>query len=96
MEVKQDKRVITMEKTNIRYVEKEDIAELIEFSSIDVAFISLEIVLSPVRNLLKEGAEVVCLIKPQFEAGKEQVGKRCCKRFKGPWASNKKGYRSCW
>ncbi len=74
--LRQDKRVITMEKTNIRYVEKEDIAELIEFSSIDVAFISLEIVLSPVRNLLKEGAEVVCLIKPQFEAGKEQVGKK--------------------
>ncbi len=74
--LRQDKRVITMEKTNIRYVEKEDLAELIDFSSIDVAFISLEIVLSPVRDLLKEGAEVVCLIKPQFEAGKEQVGKK--------------------
>lgn len=74
--LRQDERVVTMEKTNIRYVENKDIPELIEFSSIDVAFISLKIVLTPVRNLLKEGAEVVCLIKPQFEAGKEQVGKK--------------------
>ena len=74
--LRQDERVVTMEKTNIRYVEKKDIPELIEFSSIDVAFISLELVLTPVRVLLKEEAEVVCLIKPQFEAGKEQVGKK--------------------
>lgn len=74
--LRQDERVVTMEKTNIRYVEKKDIAELIDFSSIDVAFISLKLVLTPVRELLKEGAEVVCLIKPQFEAGKEQVGKK--------------------
>lgn len=74
--LRQDDRVIVMEKTNIRYVEQKDIPELIDFSSIDVAFISLELVLSPVRNLLTENGQVVCLIKPQFEAGREQVGKK--------------------
>lgn len=74
--LRQDERVVTMEKTNIRYVKPHDIPELIDFSSIDVAFISLELVLSPVRNLLRENGQVVCLIKPQFEAGREQVGKK--------------------
>lgn len=74
--IRSDDRVITMEKTNIRYIEAKDIPELIDFSSIDVSFISLTIVLTPVRNLLRDGGQVVCLIKPQFEAGREQVGKK--------------------
>lgn len=74
--LRQDARVITMEKTNIRYVEPEDIPDLIEFASIDVAFISLELVLEPVRNILEENGQVVCLIKPQFEAGRDKVGKK--------------------
>lgn len=74
--LRQDSRVISMEKTNIRYVEKKDIPEKIGFASIDVAFISLSKVLRPVYSLLADGAEVVCLIKPQFEAGREKVGKK--------------------
>ena len=74
--LRQDERVVSMEKTNIRYVTPEDIAEPIDFSSIDVAFISLTKVLIPVWNLLKNGGRVVCLVKPQFEAGREKVGKK--------------------
>jgi 23S rRNA (cytidine1920-2'-O)/16S rRNA (cytidine1409-2'-O)-methyltransferase len=74
--LRQDERVISMEKTNIRYVTQEDIGEEMDFISIDVAFISLTLVLEPVRNLLKEEGEVVCLVKPQFEAGREKVGKK--------------------
>lgn len=74
--LRQDARVVSMEKTNIRYVTREDIEEPIDFASIDVAFISLTKVLVPVRNLLKEDGRVVCLIKPQFEAGREKVGKK--------------------
>lgn len=74
--LRQDKRVVCMEKTNIRYVTKEDIDEEIGFASIDVSFISLTKVLLPVKNLLKQDGEVVCLIKPQFEAGREKVGKK--------------------
>lgn len=81
--LRQDERVICMEKTNIRYVTKEDIPELIDFSSIDVSFISLTKVLTPVKNLLSEHGEVVCLIKPQFEAGREKVGKKGVVRDKG-------------
>ena len=65
-----------MEKTNIRYVTHEDVPDNIGFSSIDVAFISLTKVLVPVRNLLADNGRVVCLIKPQFEAGKDKVGKK--------------------
>ena len=65
-----------MEKTNIRYVVPEDLQEAADFSSIDVSFISLTKVLLPVYHLLKEDGEVVCLIKPQFEAGREKVGKK--------------------
>ena len=65
-----------MEKTNIRYVVKEDIPEPIDFASIDVSFISLTKVLGPVKALLKENGQIVCLIKPQFEAGREKVGKK--------------------
>ena len=71
-----DPRVVCMEKTNIRYVIPEDIQEPAQFSSIDVSFISLTKVLLPVRNLLTEDGEIVCLIKPQFEAGREKVGKK--------------------
>ena len=71
-----DERVVSMEKTNIRYVTPEDIGQLVEFVSIDVAFISLTKVLAPVYGLMAENAEIVCLIKPQFEAGREKVGKK--------------------
>lgn len=74
--LRQDERVVSMEKTNIRYVTPEDIVDPIDFSSIDVAFISLTKVLIPVWNLLKNGGRVVCLVKPQFEAGREKVGKK--------------------
>ncbi len=73
--LRNDDRVVVMEKTNIRYVEPTDIDELLHFASIDVSFISLTKVLGPVYNLLKEDGEIVCLIKPQFEAGREKVGK---------------------
>ena len=65
-----------MEKTNIRYVTPEDIGDRIRFASIDVSFISLTKVLGPVKALLTEDGQVVCLIKPQFEAGREKVGKK--------------------
>lgn len=74
--LRQDDRVVCMEKTNIRYVTPEDLGEPIDFSSIDVSFISLTKVLLPIRNYLKEDGEIVALIKPQFEAGREKVGKK--------------------
>ena len=74
--IRSDPRVVVMERTNIRYVVPEDIQELSQFTSIDVSFISLTKVLLPVRNLLTENGEIVCLIKPQFEAGREKVGKK--------------------
>lgn len=73
--LRNDPRVTCMEKTNIRYVLPEDIAQPADFASIDVSFISLGKVLGPVRALLGDSAEVVALIKPQFEAGREKVGK---------------------
>lgn len=74
--LRQDKRVVCMEKTNIRYVTPDDIGEPVDFSSIDVSFISLTKVLEPIRNYLTEDGEIVALIKPQFEAGREKVGKK--------------------
>ncbi len=74
--LRQDVRVVCMEKTNIRYVMPEDIEDVLDFASVDVSFISLTKVLEPARNLLCDGGEMVCLIKPQFEAGKEKVGKK--------------------
>lgn len=74
--LREDERVICMEKTNIRYVTPEDVADKIQFASIDVSFISLTRVLGPVRDLLTGDGQVVCLIKPQFEAGREKVGKK--------------------
>ena len=74
--LRQDERVRNMERTNIRYVTQSDIDEKLDFASIDVAFISLKLVLPVVYNLLKDDGEVVALIKPQFEAGREKVGKK--------------------
>ena len=74
--LRNDDRVVCMEKTNIRYVTPEDIDDRLDFSSIDVSFISLTKVLMPVKELLKDTGRIVCLIKPQFEAGREKVGKK--------------------
>ncbi|MCR4717378.1 MAG: TlyA family RNA methyltransferase [Lachnospiraceae bacterium] len=74
--LRNDDRVVVMEKTNIRYVSNDDIEDELDFASIDVSFISLSKVLPPLRELLKPDAEVVALIKPQFEAGREKVGKK--------------------
>ena len=74
--LRQDPRVVCMEKTNIRYVTPEDIGEALDFASVDVSFISLTKVLGPAKALLADDAEMVCLIKPQFEAGREKVGKK--------------------
>ena len=74
--LRNDPRVVCMEKTNIRYVVPENLEGPADFSSIDVSFISLTKVLLPVRNLLTDEGEIVCLIKPQFEAGREKVGKK--------------------
>ena len=74
--IRNDPRVVVMERTNIRYVTPEDIGEPLDLSVIDVSFISLRIVLPAIKNLLKEKqGQVLCLIKPQFEAGRENVGK---------------------
>lgn len=74
--LRQDPRVVNMERTNIRYVTPEDIGEEINFASIDVSFISLKLVLPAAYNLLSDKGEIVALIKPQFEAGRGQVGKK--------------------
>lgn len=74
--LRQDSRVISMEKTNIRYLTPEEIEDPITFASIDVSFISLTKVLLPIRELLAPEGEIVALIKPQFEAGRDKVGKK--------------------
>ena len=74
--LRNDERVVCMEKTNFRYLTREDIADDLDFASVDVSFISLTKILLPARNLLKDHGKMVCLIKPQFEAGKEKVGKK--------------------
>lgn len=74
--LRNDDRVVCMEKTNFRYMVREDIAEEPDFASVDVSFISLTKILFPLRRILKDGGSVVCLIKPQFEAGREKVGKK--------------------
>ena len=74
--LRNDPRVVCMEKTNFRYVTMEHIKEPLDFASCDVSFISLTKILIPARNLLKDCGEMVCLIKPQFEAGKDKVGKK--------------------
>ena len=74
--IRSDERVVVMERTNIRYVTPEQLGELLDLSVIDVSFIGLEIVLPTIKTLLKPTGQVLCLIKPQFEAGKENVGKK--------------------
>ena len=74
--LREDRRVVSMEKTNIRYVTEDDLPEKADFASVDVSFISLTKVLKAAVNLLNTDAEMVCLIKPQFEAGREKVGKK--------------------
>ncbi len=81
--LRNDERVVCMEKTNIRYVTRQQVPEPVSFVSIDVSFISLSKVLGPVKGLLKEDARLVCLIKPQFEAGREKVGKKGVVRDRG-------------
>ena len=74
--LRNDERVVCMEKTNFRYMVPSDIADAIDFASVDVSFISLTKILIPARNLLANEGQMVCLIKPQFEAGKDKVGKK--------------------
>lgn len=74
--LRQDDRVVCMEKTNFRYMTSEDIPDVLDFASVDVSFISLDKILTPAYALLKEQGEMVALIKPQFEAGREKVGKK--------------------
>ncbi len=74
--LRNDDRVICMEKTNFRYVKPEDIGCSVDFASCDVSFISLEKILPPARELLTDNGQMVCLIKPQFEAGRDEVGKK--------------------
>lgn len=71
-----DERVVNLERTNARYLTREQVPDPIDFFSVDVSFISLTIILPAVRPLLKDGGQAVCLIKPQFEAGREKVGKK--------------------
>lgn len=73
--LRQDSRVIVMERTNIRYVTPDDIGEMVDFASVDVSFISLKLVFPVLKRLLKNSGEIAALIKPQFEAGRENVGK---------------------
>ena len=73
--LRNDERVICLERTNIRYIKPEDIEIIADFATIDVSFISLKKVIPVVANLIKETGEIICLIKPQFEAGREKVGK---------------------
>ena len=74
--IRSDPRVVVMERTNVRYVTPEQLGEQLDLSVIDVSFISLKIVMPVVKTFLKETGQVVCLIKPQFEAGKDKVGKK--------------------
>lgn len=74
--LRSDPRVICMERTNVRYLTREDIEDPLDFGSIDVSFISLKLILPAIRSLLKDTGQVVALVKPQFEAGKEKVGKK--------------------
>ena len=74
--LRNDERVVCMEKTNFRYLTREDIGDDLDFASVDVSFISLSKILLPARRLLKDNGQMVCLIKPQFEAGKDKVGKK--------------------
>ena len=81
--LRNDPRVVNLERTNLRYVTAEQIPELLELAVMDVSFISIKLVLPAVKALLTPGADLVCLIKPQFEAGREEVGKKGVVRDSG-------------
>ena len=74
--LRNDERVVNLEKTNLRYVTSEQIPEILDLAVMDVSFISIKLVLPAVKLLLRENADIICLIKPQFEAGREEVGKK--------------------
>ena len=74
--LRSDERVVSLERTNARYLTHEQVPEEPEFASVDVSFISLKLILPAVAGLLREGGQAVCLVKPQFEAGREKVGKK--------------------
>ena len=74
--LRNDERVVCMERTNARYLTHEEVPEELDFASIDVSFISLKLIFPALYGLLREGGEIACLIKPQFEAGREKVGKK--------------------
>ena len=74
--LRNDERVVCMEKTNVRYITEEQVPDKPQFASVDVSFISLTKVIPPALNVMSEDAQLVCLIKPQFEAGREKVGKK--------------------
>ena len=74
--LRSDPRVVCMERTNARYLTHEQVPDALDFASVDVSFISLDLILPALRGLLKENGQVVCLVKPQFEAGRDKVGKK--------------------
>lgn len=74
--LRNDERVVNLERTNLRYVTSEQIPEVLDLAVMDVSFISIKLVLPAVKALLKDGADIICLIKPQFEAGRDEVGKK--------------------
>ena len=74
--LRNDERVVNLERTNLRYVDSDIIPEALDLAVMDVSFISIKLVLPAVRNLLKDDADIICLIKPQFEAGRDEVGKK--------------------
>lgn len=74
--LRSDERVVNLERTNFRYLTEETVTEKIDFASVDVSFISLKLIIPVMKNFLKDGGKSVCLIKPQFEAGREKVGKK--------------------
>ena len=82
-------QVVCMERTNARYLTKEQIPEELDFFSVDVSFISLKLILPALRPLMKEGREGVCLVKPQFEAGRGKVGKT-------EWSGTRRSTWRCW
>lgn len=81
--IRTDPRVVALERTNARYLTREQIPEALDFASVDVSFISLRLILPALRGVLKAQGQVVCLVKPQFEAGREKVGKKGVVRDKG-------------
>ena len=74
--LREDERVVCMERTNVRYISREQIPELLDIAVMDVSFISIKLILPALKGILKPDADIICLIKPQFEAGKEKVGKK--------------------